>query len=202
MNRKEFLTSMAALGAGSCLCGAVSGLCVTSGPEASASASDSASVERAVQRMKFADNWVRRFMDVLDNTLDEPTRRKVMMTNGQTCFREWIAETGQKVKPQTLDELREWAEVNVTDGSMRIDGNVIHYTFTVAAETGQPAPEGHCLCPMVESKPAGLSSTYCMCSLGYVQEWYEQKLQKPVTVELVESVLRGGKHCTFKITVA
>jgi predicted hydrocarbon binding protein len=34
-----------------------------------------------------------------------------------------------------------------------------------------------------------------------VKRWHERLLGRPVTVELVESVLRGGEHCRFRITV-
>jgi predicted hydrocarbon binding protein len=55
---------------------------------------------------------------------------------------------------------------------------------------------------MVESKPAGLSPTFCLCSLGYVKEMHEQMFMKPVEVELLSSVLRGDPSCKFKITVS
>lgn len=32
---------------------------------------------------------------------------------------------------------------------------------------------------MVETKPAGLSPTFCVCSLGSVKETHEQMFQKP-----------------------
>jgi len=58
------------------------------------------------------------------------------------------------------------------------------------------------LCTFVETKPAGLSGTYCLCSIGYVKEWFDQMFARPVTVELLESTLTGGKRCRFKIMVA
>jgi predicted hydrocarbon binding protein len=54
---------------------------------------------------------------------------------------------------------------------------------------------------MVESKPNGLSPTYCLCSLGYVKEMNEQTFGKPVDAELLDSVLQGAKRCRFKVTV-
>ncbi len=32
--------------------------------------------KRAIKRMEFADLWVKRFINVLDNTLDEETKKK------------------------------------------------------------------------------------------------------------------------------
>jgi hypothetical protein len=84
---------------------------------------------------------------------------------------------------------------------LSIDGNVIWYRFSSSAETGEASPEGVCLCPLAESKPAGMSTTYCYCSVGYVKESFELRFDRKVDVELTDSVLKGGKRCSFKITV-
>jgi Family of unknown function (DUF6144) len=160
-----------------------------------------ATPERAVKRMEFADHWVKRFFDVLDQTIDAESRRKLMMANGKTCFREWIQETKQEIKPINFEQ---WAEKAANDPKregLRVEGNIIYFQFTGSAETGQESPEGICLCPMVESKPAGMSPTYCLCSVGYVQEMHELRFGRKAEVELLDSVLRGGKRCQFKITV-
>ena len=83
----------------------------------------------------------------------------------------------------------------------KVEGNVIHYQYNGSAETGGAVADGICLCPMAESKPAGLSPTYCHCSVGYVKEIFELQFNRKVDVELIDSVLKGGKRCQFKITV-
>ncbi|MEW6364151.1 MAG: DUF6144 family protein [Acidobacteriota bacterium] len=65
-----------------------------------------------------------------------------------------------------------------------------------------PLPDSFCLRPLVESKPKGLSASYCLCSVGYIQELFSRAFGQPVTVELLDSVFRGGKRCKFKIEVA
>lgn len=202
MNRKKFLSSFGKWSACSCFCAAAGGLDRVWAQETAESATSNPSESRAVKRVEFAENWLRRFFGVLDRTLDEETRKKIMMTNGKICYQEWIKSTGRERKTLTLEQLSSWAKDNAKDDSIRVEGNVIYFQFTSAAETGQPAPEGGCLCPLVESKPAGLSSTYCLCSVGYVKEMYDQLLQKSVDVELVDSVLKGGKRCKFKITLS
>jgi hypothetical protein len=151
--------------------------------------------------MEFSDAWVRRFMDVLDATVDPATRKKIMMANGRACFTEWIKSQGREIRPVSFEA---WAERHKTpsaDGSVRVEGNVIYFQYTGSAETGQTSPEGICLCPMVESKPAGLSRTYCLCSVGYVKEMHERTFARTCEVELLDSILRGGKRCQFKIAV-
>lgn len=42
----------------------------------------------------------------------------------------------------------------------------------------------------------------CNCSLGWQKRTWETVLGKKVDVELVESVLRGGKRCVFRVRVS
>lgn len=199
LDRKTLLTSAGKIGIGGCLCAlAATRLVAEDGPD---TAPGAATAARAVKRMEFSDLWVRRFMSVLDATLDVETRKKVMMANGAVCFREWIASQGRTVTPVAFETWAARVGERPPDGSLRVEGNVIYWEYTGSAETGGAAPESVCLCPMVESKPAGLSRTFCQCSVGYVRELHEQKFGRPVKVELLDSVLYGGKRCKFKITV-
>lgn len=72
---------------------------------------------------------------------------------------------------------------------------------------GKPGPAaldkstGHCFSPLVENRPKGLSATYCQCSVGYMKESFRVLAGKEPKVELLESVLRGGKECRFRIEV-
>jgi predicted hydrocarbon binding protein len=202
MNRKRFLTNLGKCCVGSWLFAAMSSFEDLQAQDKSEPTPPEKATPRAQERIEFAEKWVKRFFDILDGNVDKQTREKIMMANGKGCFQNWIKETGQQIRPTTLEKLKAWAEKNATDGSLRVEGNDIYYQFMQAAETGLPSEEGACLCTLVETKPAGLSGTYCLCSVGYVQEWYSQLLARPVTVELMESVLMGGKRCKFKISVA
>jgi hypothetical protein len=150
--------------------------------------------------MKFAEGWIRRFMDVLDAETDEATCRRIMLAAGRSCFLDWLEHGGPKIEPTTLEEYAARAKER-NDGAVRVDGNVIYFQYMTAAEDGLPAEPGRCLCPLVENKPGGLSATYCLCSVGYVKQWFDMLFRKSVEVELFDSVLRGGDRCRFKITV-
>ena len=203
IGRKQFLTTVGKICTGSCICAAIGGFDNLMAQDATISDSTSAPTPkpRSEVRMEFATKWVRRFMEVLDTTLDEETRKKVMMGSGKACFLSWISETGQQIRPVTLEQYTEWVKKNVKDGSTRVEGNTIYFKYMAAAETGLPSDDNQCLCPLVEDKTAGLSRTYCWCSIGYVKQWHDMLFGHPVTVELVDSVLWGGKRCEFKITV-
>ena len=200
LDRKQLFTSAGRLGMATCVCALGATRLLAEPDPATAPGAPTAAL--AVKRMEFSDLWVRRFMRVLDATLDEGTRVKVMTANGAACHREWIASQGRTVTPVAFEAWAAGVKQRPRDGSLRVEGNVIHWEYTGSAETGGAAPERVCLCPMVESKPAGLSRTFCQCSVGYVKESFEQKFGRPVTVELLDSVLWGGARCSFKITVA
>ncbi len=199
LDRKQLFTSAGKLGAASCLCALGAARLLADQEQGTAPGAGTAA--RAVKRMEFSDRWVRRFMSVLDATLDEETRARVMAANGRACFREWIASEGKKVTPVPFEQWAAKVRQDPPDAVVRVEGNTILWEYTASAETGKASPERVCLCPMVESKPAGLSRTFCLCSVGYVKENFEQKFGRPVTVELLDSVLYGGARCAFKITV-
>jgi hypothetical protein len=202
MCRKEFIKSACTLGACSCFGMSMIEINKVFRQQSTSSKPGDPLEKRAVKRMEFSDLWLKRFMTVLDNTLDEETIKKLMMTNGKICYQEWIKSTDQQIDVVPYEQWVARVRENVKDGSLQIDGNVIYFQYMGSAETGEAAPENVCLCPMVESKPAGLSKTYCLCSVGYVKEMFEQTFGKPVDVQLVDSVLYGGKRCKFKITVS
>jgi len=159
--------------------------------------------ERAVKRLEFVDHWLKRFFDVVDQTLDEPTRKKLMTTNGKSCYKSWIQESNQQPKKISFEEwAKTAAERHKNDKGFKLEGRTITMQFNASAETGTNSPERICLCPTAESLPTGLSGTYCSCSLGYVKEMYETTFDRPVEVELLDSVIKGGNRCKFKVTVS
>jgi hypothetical protein len=199
MDRKSFLRSLGK--AGACACAAAGGLRAALALEPGQAKPGDRTQERAVKRMEFADIWVKRFFDVLDQTLDAASRKKLMMANGKTCYQDWIRESKQEIRQIDFDQWAERASKAVKRDDLRVEGNVIYFQYESSAETGQGSPEGVCLCPMVESKPAGVSPTYCLCSVGYVKEMNELRFGRKAEVELLDSVLMGGKRCKFKVTV-
>jgi hypothetical protein len=202
MNRKEFFNTLGKAGAGVCMCAAAGSLQSLSAQEPLKAQPGDKTAERAVKRMEFADHWIKRFFDVMDETLDEETRKKIMMTNGKSCYQSWIAESGRKIQPVDFEEWVKRASQQAHDEGFRIDGNTIWFQYNTSAETGAQSPGVVCLCPMVESKPAGMSKTYCHCSIGYVKEMYEGLFGRQVEVELLDSVLMGSDRCRFKIVVS
>ena len=218
INRKEFMTALGKFSAGTCLCAAAAGMHAAFGSQDSPPKSAQAppppqdldrtkpgekSVARAAKRMAFGDEWLPRFFATMDRTLDEQSRRKLMEANGKACFAAFAGPPKTQPGPDAFEKFKAWIEEKGKDRGYSIEGRVISFEFTSSAETGQSSAESICLCPMAEAQTSKtLSPTFCLCSVGYVQEMHERVLGRPVEVELVDSVLRGGKRCRFRMTVA
>ena len=54
----------------------------------------------------------------------------------------------------------------------------------------------HCNCPMAEKIG---SPMLCHCTQGNVRATWSEFFGKPIEVDIVETILRGGKECVFKI---
>ena len=60
----------------------------------------------------------------------------------------------------------------------------------------------YCHCPRVRDvlkSSVTISSTYCYCGGGFYKGIWEEILQQPVEVELLESVLQGDEVCKFAV---
>jgi len=208
MNRKEFLL------AGGC-CAAVALLrrasaaptdaaSATPAPAAPAPAPAQAGppVTSAEKRVAFGERWAKLFFDAFDANVDAPTREKVMRANGRACHELAIKNRAFHELPHSVDEFV--AYIHAFPGGrdvIRREGNTVWFSY-VQNPSGLKVADGYCLCPLVETGPAGLSGTYCFCSVGYVQHMFETMAGHPVRVELLESLKRGGKGCRFRIDLA
>jgi len=203
LTRKDFLAALGRTGA--CMCAAAASMRTAFAGQTAPPAPKPGdkTVQRAAKRMEFVDGWVRRFFEVLDKTLDAASRERLMVANGRSCYAAYAGPQKKQPGPDALEKFKAWIAKDGKKEGYAIEGNVITFAFVGSAETGQASPESVCLCPTAEAQKAGaFSPTYCLCSLGYVKEMHERILGRPVEVELVDSVLRGGKRCQFRMTAA
>jgi hypothetical protein len=190
MNRKEFVRDCAGAAC------AAAGLCCA------ARASDAKAVETApsacdpkelndirnsadAARLRFS-----KLIEILDARVPEQERKQILHALGGKCADTFRAELIDRFKGDIegfLEEgRRHWmaeAEYDETKGTIRI------------VDKGPS-----CTCPMV--KVGVTPGSFCDCTLGWQEEAYAEILGRPVKAELEESILRGGKRCVYRITIA
>jgi hypothetical protein len=100
---------------------------------------------------------------------------------------------------------RGWGSAGVKEGSRIIatkipkSGNLIEY---LREEDPAKRRQLYCHCPRVRDAlkfSVSISPTYCYCGGGFYKGIWEEILQQPVEVELLESVLQGDDVCKFAI---
>lgn len=79
-------------------------------------------------------------------------------------------------------------------------GDIITYDRERRVITMTTDERPDCFCPL-NSVKAKTPAVVCNCSLGWQAHTWEKITGKKVRVDLKESVLRGGKRCTFEITI-
>ncbi len=192
MDRKEFLRTAGRAGVACC------GLSLLPRPLVAGEAPSAAKapVTPDARKVEWAKTWTKRFFDILDLELDEPTRRRIMERNGHACHQGSLK--GEKPPRVTLEQLvKGIAEFNGAD-SVRLEGNTVYFNYVKNPE-GLRVADGYCLCPLVEDGPPGLSKTFCYCSVGYVRDMFESMTGRKAKVELLESLKGGGKTCRFRV---
>jgi len=141
--------------------------------------------------------WYQRAMEKLDELVDGRTGALVMEHCGFSCAlgnKSHIdagVETRRKYK--SIDE---YLEAEAKTLSIVRKGNTIIQTYK-PLETSNV----RCYCSLVRGLPPDetISSTYCNCSKGFVKKFWEAVLERPVQVELVQSVMSGAPDCRFEV---
>jgi hypothetical protein len=146
--------------------------------------------------------WTKTAMDRLDLLTDGATREQIMLNCGYNCSlvnqRPILNAKSRRAKFPSEEAFLE-AEVKKPPKGMRFerDGKTILQYYTPHAFGAGM----RCYCSLLRGLPAGqtASLTYCQCSRGFVQKYWEGILGRPVEVDLVESAVSGAEECKFVI---
>ncbi|HUS84290.1 MAG TPA: DUF6144 family protein [Anaerolineales bacterium] len=112
-----------------------------------------------------------------------------------------------RVSEEMLAEIvdRGWGSAGIKRGNTIIStkipksGHLIEYMNETDPEIRRQI---YCHCPRVREAVRDnlmISSTYCYCGAGFYKRIWEEILQQPVEVEVLESVLSGGEVCKIAI---
>lgn len=180
MNRKEFLEAACAWGVCSCA--------LFSKPAQGAEESDPAQAQIGQLKWKldFVTKRFAKLVALLHETLDESTLAQIFESMGRACAKEFKHEFEPfKGNPSGFLESiqQKWVKSATWDqsaGTVRIIDKA-----------------KHCTCAFVDEKLT--PGHFCHCTIGWQKQAYETVFGQPVSVELEESILRGGEKCVFCI---
>jgi hypothetical protein len=188
MKRNDFLKTC---GAGVCGCG-VLGLMApfavsAEGKDRQTTAAP-ADVKPLKEQLDGAQERFAKLVSIMGDNLDAAVRDKILARLGHECAQDYsplfqkyrgdLQGFLAKIKTAWLES----AEYDEKTGVLRV--------------VGKPAP---CACPLV--KIGRTPAEFCNCTLGWQQAAFSVVTGKPVTAEIEETVLRGGKKCSFRITL-
>ncbi len=172
MERQEFIAALAAL--------CVSPTC---------NAQQAAPSQALSPQDRFRQAWVKALIETMDAQLDGPEKIKLLESCGRACAQRGSLPSLRQAANGDVDALVKALEAHVGAGNVRRDGNLIHLRYA------------KCYCPLVADGPERLPDSYCNCSRGWVLEVFGAITGKPVTVDLISSIRRGGPDCRFEIRI-
>jgi hypothetical protein len=146
--------------------------------------------------------WVKDAMNRLDALVDEKTGVQIMENCGYNCaaVNKRIIERckSRRKNYKSIDEFLEAEQRRPLKGTRLVrKGEALYQFYTPKAFT---RPIG-CYCSLLRGLPYDekVLPTYCNCSKGFVKKFWEGVLERPVKVELMQSVVAGAPECKFVI---
>ncbi len=146
--------------------------------------------------------WTKSAIERLDALVDEKTKVQVMQNCGYNCAKKnsKVIEraVARRKKYASIDDFLAAEQKNPSKGTrLAREGNIVYQTYTPQNFT-RPM---RCYCGLFRQLPPEntVSLTYCNCSKGFVEKYWEAILQKPTKVELLHSAISGAKDCMFAI---
>jgi len=146
--------------------------------------------------------WVKSAMERLDTLADEKTRVQAMQNCGYNCARinHKVIDRAvrRRKKYASTDDFLAAEQQNPMKGTkLAREGNMLYQFYTPRTFT-RPL---RCYCGLLRGLPTEdtVSLTYCNCSKGFVEKYWEAILQRPVKVDLLQSAISGAKECKFVI---
>ncbi len=158
---------------------------------------------RGASKGKTAE-WVKGAMEKLDELVDEKTRFQIMENCGYKCsmINNGVIERAKarRKKYRSMDDfLMAEQKHPITGTRLERIGNTLYQYYTPQSFT-RPM---RCYCALLRGLPADekVSITYCHCSQGFVGKLWEKVLERPVKVDLIQSVVTGAHECKFEVHI-
>jgi hypothetical protein len=146
--------------------------------------------------------WLKDAMDRLDAATTPEKCRQIMTACGYNCIahnnRLAQAIRARRRKYPTEEAFfKAEAKKPVKGTRLEFQGKTLLQYYTPHTYT---TPR-RCFCSLMLGLPEGVnvSPTYCQCSRGFVEKYWEGALGRPVRVEVKETAITGSDECQFII---
>jgi hypothetical protein len=143
-----------------------------------------------LQREKqFIENWLADLLDTMESVLDEKTRVKLMEGCGRGCFRRH--QFKQDIAAQGKGSLEKLIEAYKKNFQVWQDDEGVHIRYGEVAK--------QCYCPAARNRAPKPNDLHCECTRSTHQTVFETALGRPLKVDILETLRRGGKTCHFVV---
>jgi len=137
-----------------------------------------------------------------EETGDVDLAQRMLQEQFETLLRDTL-----QLEEELVEDVvgRGWGSAGVRQGNTIVatkipkSGHLLEY---MREEDPARRRQLYCHCPRVRDalkSSVTISPTYCYCGGGFYQGIWEEILQQPVEVELLESVLQGDEVCRFAV---
>ena len=141
------------------------------------------------------NNWLKTLFEEFNDYENTDEVQRIMKKCGSNCAKDCgMHEIVAKMKEEIRD-ISDFTEVlatiksNLGEGFEVVEGGFI-------AEFG----DGKCVCPLVSGQYIN-SPVLCNCTRGFNESVWSNFFDRPVKVELLQTVLRGGNTCKIKVLI-
>jgi predicted hydrocarbon binding protein len=136
--------------------------------------------------------WIGNLVDDLVVDIGVDYAKVVMEACGQQCIGQSVLDKARLIKQDSsnIDEFLEKLNyAHIGGGKLRRENDVIYASYE------------RCYCGSVSKTRQPISTIYCQCSCGWYKKLFEATLDKPVKVELLDSIIHGADTCQFIIHI-
>ena len=145
---------------------------------------------------------IKQTMEKMNTHLTPELITKIMYSCGRDCAahnkRAIEVALKRRAKHPTIEAYLDSEEKNPRKGTrLKQEGDIIIQWYTPNIYK-RPM---RCYCGLQRGLPMDLTTSinYCKCSESFVQTQWEQILERPVEVKVLESAISGAEECKFQI---
>ena len=158
-------------------------------PGKSINATSDDELEKVKAEKEFIQNWITDLLDTMSKELNKNTQVKMYEGAGRGCYNRYKFK--QDIAADGKGNIVKLLEAYQRNFEAWKEGETIHIRY------GKTSSQ--CYCPAAKFKPAKRNDLHCECTRATHQAIFENALGKPIKVEILETLRRGGQTCHFLV---